>query len=773
MDKTLIGIFLIAIFFVSSADLFEFVDASHTGGTKCSLSISVSPSSVRYGDTGAQRNNPDRTYYPGDAFHYIFKYSASSGCRDFRVHPLEVNGGLSSDGHLLENSSSASLFDSSIANGCKSNKARSGCLGGHAEIGTSPTGGESVSLTVSAKKRVCNSDGCRWVTITRTAIFVPQIIIPQITSTITKEIVKDSDGYNARNLDGSYYVWDPINVLHRPEFLWQNERVGTLHTAVTKSFDVNLEKEFECELSSCNYTLEHSGLTSSDWPMEYAHGLTLYNATSTDDIRLQNFGYLIELLNIERFLTSVTNSTDALVVRYDPEYDVYPYPVMTDERKHAFDDRMGLALHYFGSNGGGQDDIDALHEDRRSKINDFHHYGVAFDPWLPINLNNNTLYWSEALDVGVVQNNSTVQKKSQFENIVESDEKFRDRMPFVVLEDKTAMFEKSGYGKTFFEYRGITETVFDHENLTPRYENVTSFTTLKSTDFAGARTTFLIFAEYLYPETFFNTEFVIDTIPSDQNIPVLVEITPQYNNGATSFADYIHEKINHDSGDDGLAKIIVDDTHVMQEIFSSDGGVLSFTIKRIASLFDTFRFGQNSNNDDNNDNEKIKQLYLESLNQQRLDAEFPISLSAPSSMDIVITANGITNIIDGKYFDFSQEHSHTINVSQDNTLDVTRGNGSITMKTDDSFGDIVKVQINGGDIQDISCISKCSVSVNRHDALDIKAWNAWNGMSSSSLPEIKEDSLPKISLPDDFLILYSIVIVPLAYIGYRKLKNRS
>ena len=775
MGKTILGILFAATILVSSVTIFEFADASHTGGTKCSLSNSVSTSSVRYGDDGAPRNNPDGTYYPGDAFHYIFKYSASSDCRDFRVHPLQVNGGLSSGSHMLENSSSASLFDLSVANSCKSNKERSGCLGGHAEISTSPTGNESISLTVSAKKRVCNSDGCRWVTISKTATFVPQIITPQITATITKEVVKDSDGYVARNLDGSYYVWDPINILHRPEFLWQNERVGTLHTKVTKAFDVNLEKEFECEQSSCNYTLEHSGLTPSDWPMEHTDGLTLYNATSTDDIRLQNFGYVIELLNIERFLTSVTNSTDALVVRYDPEYDVYPYPVMTDEHKHAFDDRMGLALHYFGSNGGGRDDVDALHEDRRSKINDFHHYGVAFDPWLPVNLDGNTLYWSEALEVGVIQNNSPVQKELQFENIVESDKKFHERTPFVVLENKTAMFEKSGYGKIFFEYPGLTETVFDHENLTPRYENVTSFTTLKSTDFAGAETTFLTFAEYLYPETFFNTEFVIDTIPSDQSIPVSVEIKPQYHSGAASFVGYVDEKINYDSGDDGLAKIIVDDTHVMQEMFSSDnGGVLSFTIKRIASMFDTFWFGQNNNDGDSHGNNgKIKQLYLESINQQRLDTEFPVGLSAPSSMDITITANGITNVIDGKYFDFSQEHSHTINVSQDNVLDVTRNNGSITVKTDDSFGDIVKIQINGGEIQDILCVAKCSISVNKYDALEIKAWNTWNGMSSFYLPEIEEDSLPKVSPPDDFLILYSIVVVPLAYIGYRKLKNRS
>jgi len=232
------------------------------------------------------------------------------------------------------------------------------------------------------------------------------------------------------------------------------------------------------------------------------------------------------------------------------------------------------------------------------------------------------------------------------------------------------MFVKSGYGKTYFDYQGITHTVFDSEKLIPRYENVTSFTTLKSVDFAGAENTYLTFAEYLYPEAFFNTQFIVDTITDDEVIPISIKITPQFDAGATTFVKYIDEKINHDSGDDGLARIIINDTHTMPETFHSDEGYLRITIKRIASLFDTFEFSQNDNVVDTIIG-TIKQLYLGSIDKQRLDAEFSVGISAPSSMDIAITANGITHTINGKYFDFSQDHTHTINISQENSLDVT------------------------------------------------------------------------------------------------------
>ena len=43
---------------------------------------------------GHKRQNPDNTFYPGDAFHYIFTFSGSETCQNFRPHLIESQGGL-------------------------------------------------------------------------------------------------------------------------------------------------------------------------------------------------------------------------------------------------------------------------------------------------------------------------------------------------------------------------------------------------------------------------------------------------------------------------------------------------------------------------------------------------------------------------------------------------------------------------------------------------------------------------------------------------------
>ena len=43
---------------------------------------------------GHKRQNPDNTFYPGDAFHYIFTFSGSETCQNFRPHLIESQGGV-------------------------------------------------------------------------------------------------------------------------------------------------------------------------------------------------------------------------------------------------------------------------------------------------------------------------------------------------------------------------------------------------------------------------------------------------------------------------------------------------------------------------------------------------------------------------------------------------------------------------------------------------------------------------------------------------------
>ncbi len=65
--------------------------ASHLD-RKCWVRISdTGTSPVVRAASGDDRINPDGTYYPGDAFHFIYKYSGHRECMRFQVHPLEVS----------------------------------------------------------------------------------------------------------------------------------------------------------------------------------------------------------------------------------------------------------------------------------------------------------------------------------------------------------------------------------------------------------------------------------------------------------------------------------------------------------------------------------------------------------------------------------------------------------------------------------------------------------------------------------------------------------
>ncbi|WP_316506585.1 hypothetical protein [Nitrosopumilus sp.] len=82
---------------------------------------------------------------------------------------------------------------------------------------------------------------------------------------------------------------------------------------------------------------------------DYGGGNTVYNATSLDDIGEHEIIYIARLYNIAPQIDEFTQTIDELVVEYFPIYDSYVYPILSDDERLAFHDRMGIALHYFGS----------------------------------------------------------------------------------------------------------------------------------------------------------------------------------------------------------------------------------------------------------------------------------------------------------------------------------------------------------------------------------------------------------------------------------------
>ena len=102
-----------------------------------------------------------------------------------------------------------------------------------------------------------------------------------------------------------------------------------------------------------------------------------------DDIGEHEIRYIARLYNIVPQIDEFTQTIDELVVEYEPIYESYVYPILRDDGKVAFDDRIGYALHYFGneSTDANPDDEIGIHEDRRSKINDYFYSTWGADPW--------------------------------------------------------------------------------------------------------------------------------------------------------------------------------------------------------------------------------------------------------------------------------------------------------------------------------------------------------------------------------------------------------
>ena len=74
--------------------LFIILLPSHaqTDEKPCLINVNLNLYPVHY--HGHKRQNPDNTFYPGDAFHYLFAFSGSETCQNFRPHLIESQGGL-------------------------------------------------------------------------------------------------------------------------------------------------------------------------------------------------------------------------------------------------------------------------------------------------------------------------------------------------------------------------------------------------------------------------------------------------------------------------------------------------------------------------------------------------------------------------------------------------------------------------------------------------------------------------------------------------------
>ncbi len=738
------------------------------------------------------RNNPDKTFYPADAFDYEIN-TWIEGCRHFQPCPLQsttlidVPNGPACEihGHDSEDDTVGGTY------GAASNSGTAVIPADFDDLDSA-----SISKRASAEQYVCNKAGTKWVcgwpTRTASASYSPNVIQPNME--VTMETVgyefTEEDGHISRNLDESYYVWDAINVVHSPLYKWKNDRVGTLFVEIEKSHDpLVLEDEFFCESASCINTMEIPGFKPWTWEFDYGDGNTVYNATSLADIGEHEIEYTTTLYNIVPQIDQNINSTNVLVVEYEPIYDAYVYPVLSDDQRLAIHDRMGVALHYFGSEStdANPDDEIGIHEDRRSKINDYFYSTWGEDPWKYELLDGTVadtdysdsmdLIWDEAHDVGIVTNELPVKISEDITDKLIPTE-FPNVVPFEVVQHETANFLKAGYGKIKFEYPGLYDVLVDPVLNIPKFENATVYDTLQSSYFAGHEVTHLTNTEYMYPESFFHNTLSVTAFDADTNqddsVEIKLELIPRLDIPGTQYIDgYMHDKILFDTQDDGLSQIITGldidknsiaivnghDIYVLDDLENSGFGSVSIDkTRRILSSFTQYDtiVDQTFANDDVTD---ISDKYLLDTEDAILPIPLTTGLDALSPFTISITANNgideITNTFDQTWYDFSIDYSYEINMNDDNILDIKRDEANprvLLYQYDDNFGEIESLKINDVTISDedllecfnIKSLNTCVVSVpQKHqlDELNITATNIWNGKASATLPEIDENIL--------------------------------
>lgn len=682
-----------------------------TGGPGTSTSKSfVAPCKVWVQTTihttyanGAPRVNPDKTFYPGDGFGYSFTYGiiGGSGCQG----PLPKCPAI-----FIQITGTSSCGKSSTL--------------GNAEITADKDAtSHMIKLQVDAQRWECHmikiKKGtklvCGWRTISVIGQFSPNVLKPKIDVNLAQEYLNDSDGYKSGNLDNTYYVWDAINIVHNPVYPWKNDRVGTLSVKVTKTHDLTLEKEYQCESKSCQYTLIHRGFEPWLRSYEYGSGFTVYNATQ-NDIRKHLLTYKIELFNLGKLIHIDENRIQPLVVIYDPTYERYPYLVLKDEYWWSWGNRQGVALEYKGSYGGGPDDPTGLNQNRRSKINQYSASGFALNPIESRNLNQ-TFSWNSASPISI-----SPAKQCQNATI--------DLAAFEAKRHDTAMFVKSGFGKISFDWPivGIM--------LQKRYVNATIGNTIQSASFAGFGIKNLTEYHYTYPNVKFNNPVKIMTYHSDgsrTDYPISFRMVPDVSKDAEYTQDYVCKKLFHDNYKKEIANIILDDMYDKKNE-AQGTGLINVKTQLTSTWFPQFY--------------KI-------IANDTLDLDINEGYAALSPFEITITIGEKTRTV-SRIVNFLSPFVHVANLDQDNALNVTEKFGFVRITPDPKFGDIVKITINGDELRE-DCTDGCTTTV-ADDDLQIEAWNIWDGHTSAHLEKFQPLPQKEINLQIAYIGMTVMVV---------------
>ncbi len=361
----------------------------------------------------------------------------------------------------------------------------------------------------------------------------------------------DRDALDAKNRDGTYYMDDPVAIVHWPDIPWKEERWPLIRfTTDDRTLSLPHHYSHECDLPRCKintafedfYEIRPDGSTRTILdkqpnttstthrnmyklnPLEYINGYGSDIVASNNTMHgIGNYShnYTVSAYNLGDWMFTNSSADSVLVVQYDPIIsDMQSWSSLRDAEKATPYNRYALALKYEGSVGGGDDVSDphpinttntittpdgeqhAIHETRRMKITDILHLSRLsnniFEPisdWIP------NVQTSQA---DVIQNMTMLasvrdQIPARFGNITNTG--YMGHVEMSPIENNTViMVPENGY------LRILQKASLPEDLLEKNYVNITMYDTLASLDFA-AKDTYVRSHEYDFPFGFFSTQF--------------------------------------------------------------------------------------------------------------------------------------------------------------------------------------------------------------------------------------------------------------------------
>lgn len=693
MKKAAIAFFVLSVsFIVQAAGHHAYADPS------CQVAVKFSPkaSTAEEGSRVVPRQNPDGTYYPGDAFDFTVLVSWTRNC--WQVYPQQITpsglelSGLSRGPTYYDDQQDGHFYES-----------------GHAEIGTGSFSA-SVSQVVRAFGLVCDIYKCSKGYTSAKGSYAPVITRPEATVGIWFENFTDRDGYKMRNSDGTYYVWDGINLVYLPDYKWKAAREGTIDARTGVESDLPAIGRFECHMDLCPYTFRDAAITPWSYHFSYEEGHAAYNSTSRGYTGPHIFSFHTVIYNMGRRIGDGTNSTSALVVQYRPVFASYPYLVLKDTSSWwGFGKTPAVALHYYGSEGGGRGDgAGTVHGERRSKINGFAYKSFAYRVLAPVPLNE-SLTWAGAYQAEFSDGNLTYHDDS------------------LQPGSGSAMFVHSGYGKLVF-YHPILHTI-----LETRYDNSSITNTLQSSDFAGYGTYNLTRYHFSYPQTRFSTDVLAMALHGNGTtnpVHIAIQMTPDRSQNATYEQDFVRMKVAHDS-DRIIAGMVLGDMYGRTD--SASGTGIANMRANLTSMAMPY----------------VYRVFA----HDPLDLPLNLVYEQPSPYNVTITAGNRSLSFAERAFEFDTSWRYIVNTDRDNSLNGTAYHGLVTIFPDANFGPYSRILVDGS-VLDTPCAQGCTVLLPGRGNFTVEAFNAWGGMAAKNFT-----SEPAVALPFHYNLLLPAVVL--------------